>query len=962
LAKKIDPTPELIEGILARVPEGFIKQSDLKKRVKIGGKRGSAVIRETLERGNIGRIGNTLFDASRISAEEVGARKAWSKPDYPHIHRDGSLPESPITERIQERAATLAESSGEAALALIVGMEHGYSLLSGLNEQGADPTLIEELVESGVLKLMGDFVYDPLRISEGTAEGIQQEHEIAPIREQITAMLEANPGKTIPRDHLYDKFGAKLAESVINGGGFSTFNVKMKVSPYSMVWVRLKGSDMRQARAVAEDAVKIPDEAWEPCLDLCGDVLRPGARDGKTRRMQVVARTYTVKNAARRLALHKYALDEAVALEIVPTFTDPEETARIPAAFVEQAMTDVTVLESIAAFETVSARDMARVSGLGYSSIRRRMSKIGISGGEPTWVEVRGHWGLPEYYADFQTKLIEVKQMEKAEREAYQLEQQRLLEEAQEEERRQREMLRERLVDAFPTWKHDARSEQHISLHVGPPNSGKTHDSLEALVEVGSGWYLAPLRLLAFEIFDRLNQRGVPCNLLTGEEHIPVEGARITAATIEMLNPAESGECVIIDEAQMLADPDRGWAWTRALMEAEAPEIHVIGPPTVETLVKRMAIAGEISCSVIQHQRLAPIKVADRHWELKELPPHTILVAFSRRMVLHLKTELEAMNRSVSVIYGGLPPEVRRKQADRFASGETEICVATDAVGMGLNLPADCVCFYEIDKFDGYQIRQLRPEEVHQIGGRAGRYGIRQSGLIGAITPKDLDVVNDLFNAQVDEITHAHHAPSVEDLEILPGSLWERLEQWARLQSIPETLRDVIKTADLTERIELARMLTDEEVEQLGLAAALKLVNAPTRQSSRSYWHSCAKAILGSRWMPLPPEPPKKIRTSRDLETTEACIACADIYLWLAGRREFGVFAYDEYEIRLEREAWSMRIDDALLRKIDTARRCAECGRPLPLGHRHRMCDSCFYRGRGNHTGNRGNSRRRRRR
>lgn len=956
MVKRIDPTPELIEGILARVPEGFIRQSDLKKRLKLTGKRGSAVIQETLERGNVGRAGNTLFDAQRISAEDVHSRKAWSKPDRPQIHRDGSLPESPISERIQTRAEMLAESIGDVGLRILDSLENGYSLHTAFAESEELQRVLSELLEQNVLRQYGDFVYDPLRLSESTITVIQHEHEIGPIREQIMALLESREGNTIPRDELFDQFGTDQANAIVNGGGFSTFNVKMKVSPYSMIWVRLKGSDMREARRVAEDAVKIPDAAWQSARELCGDVLRPGARDGKTQRIQVVARTYTIKSAARRLALRKNTLDEAIAADVLPIFVDPEETERISASFVEQAVVDADVMDSIAGFETVSPRDMARVSGLGYSSIRRRLSKAGIDKGEPTWSEVRGQWGLPEYYADFQTRLIEVQQMEKAERIAYQEEQQRLLEELQEEERRQREILRDRLMDAFPTWKHEARTEQHISLHIGPPNSGKTHDSLEALVEVGSGWYLAPLRLLAFEIFDRLNQRGVPCNLLTGEEYIPVEGATITAATIEMLNPTQSGECVIIDEAQMLADPDRGWAWTRALMEAEAPEIHVIGPPTVESLVTRLAKSGGISCSVIHHQRLAPIRVADQYWTLDNLPSYTILVAFSRRMVLHLKTELEGLGRSVSVIYGGLPPEVRRKQADRFAAGETEICVATDAVGMGLNLPADYVCFYEVDKYDGYQIRQLHPEEVHQIGGRAGRYGIRQSGEVGATTKQDLEIVQTLFDSELREITHAHIAPSVQDLEILPGSLWERLEQWALLQSIPKTLRDVIKTADLTERIELARMLTDEEVEQLGLSAALKLVNAPTRQSSRSYWYSCAKAILGGRWMPLPPEAPKKIRNSRDLETTEACIACADIYLWLGGRKEFGMFAYDEYEIRLERESWSMRIDDALLRKIDTARRCAECGRPLPLGHRHRMCDSCFYKGRG------GNNYRRRRR
>src|SRR5207244_13594606 len=132
----------------------------------------------------------------------------------------------------------------------------------------------------------------------------------------------------------------------------------------------------------------------------------------------------------------------------------------------------------------------------------------------------------------------------------------------------------------------------------------------------------------------------------------------------------------------------------------------------------------------VEHERLTPLEIAETPWGLKHLPPRTILVAFSRQVVLGLKSELERLDRTVSVVYGNLPPEVRRKQADRFANGETEICVATDAVGMGLNLPADQVCFWELEKFDGKQMRMLTAAEAHQIGGRAGRYGLSNTGRV----------------------------------------------------------------------------------------------------------------------------------------------------------------------------------------------------------------------------------------
>ncbi len=491
-------------------------------------------------------------------------------------------------------------------------------------------------------------------------------------------------------------------------------------------------------------------------------------------------------------------------------------------------------------------------------------------------------------------------------------------EEKREQERQRRAELRAQLVASFPAWSELDRSKQLMMLHVGPPNSGKTHDAINRLAEAGEGWYLAPLRLLAWEIFDRLNARGVPCNLLTGEEYIPIEGAQITASTIEMFNPNAPGEVVIIDEAQMLADSDRGWAWTRALMSSTAPEMHVIAPHTAKMLIQKMAEAANIPMGTVEHERLTPIRVANKPWSLETLPDKTILVAFSRKMVLTLKTRLEAMGRNVSVVYGGLPPEVRRKQAERFASGETEICVATDAVGMGLNLPADNVCFWEMDKFDGRDIRTLYPAEIQQIGGRAGRYGFSEAGVVGATRRSDLRLLKSLFYQPPPDLTHARVAPSVEDLTLIPGSLHERLDEWSRLQSIPPDLRGAVRTADLAERVELAKMLTDMQVAKLGIAHAVQLVNAPTRKSTREFWYDCAVAIIDRVPMPLPPEPPLQINDSGSLDYIEMCIACADVYLWLAHRREFAEFGEHLEQVKEDRRNWSDLIDDALLNKIRT--------------------------------------------
>ena len=488
--------------------------------------------------------------------------------------------------------------------------------------------------------------------------------------------------------------------------------------------------------------------------------------------------------------------------------------------------------EQIAAFERLSPRDIALVSGLSLNAVRQRLEKAGLSRTEPRWDQVRGQWGLPDTYRAFRAICLPRRQAWLAElaAERQRAEDRRLAasQEARAAERRQREELRQRLLTVFPAWDASARSGQTLYVHLGPTNSGKTYQALQHLVETGRGWYLAPLRLLAHEVFETLNRGGTRCNLLTGEESIPVPGAEITASTIEMFSPSRSEGCTVIDEAHMLADEQRGWAWTRALMESQSPDLHVIGAPMAGPLVQRLAEAAGITAFTITHQRLTPLAVAPRPWSLGRLPARTILVAFSRGMVLGLKTELErTYHRTVSVIYGDLPPEVRRSQAARFAAGETEICVATDAVGMGLNLPADHVCFFEVQKFDGRARRELTPNELRQIGGRAGRFGLSQTGLVGALQPGDLEVVRRGFVAEGTDLEYARVAPAPEALALLPGTLAQRLRQWMELKSIPDNWRLLLKPVDVSDAIELAEMLTPHDVAVLGDEKALLLVRAP---------------------------------------------------------------------------------------------------------------------------------------
>jgi ATP-dependent RNA helicase SUPV3L1/SUV3 len=275
--------------------------------------------------------------------------------------------------------------------------------------------------------------------------------------------------------------------------------------------------------------------------------------------------------------------------------------------------------------------------------------------------------------------------------------------------------------------------QRKVTLYVGPPNSGKTHAAFERLAQASSGAYLAPLRLLALEGRDRLVARGVPCSLLTGEENVPAPGARVVSSTIEMVGTNTVIDVAVIDEAQMIFDASRGWAWTQAIVAVPASEVLIIcssyAVPAIENL---LGLCGE-RCTVRHFERKQHVQLLPQPVPLPSLTLGDAVVAFSRRDVLMLRDQIAAAGHPVSVIYGALPPEVRKREAERFAEGASHILVATDAIGMGLNLPIRRVLFSTMTKFDGIDDRPLGESEVHQIAGRAGRFGIHEEGFVGVL-------------------------------------------------------------------------------------------------------------------------------------------------------------------------------------------------------------------------------------
>lgn len=274
-----------------------------------------------------------------------------------------------------------------------------------------------------------------------------------------------------------------------------------------------------------------------------------------------------------------------------------------------------------------------------------------------------------------------------------------------------------------------------MNFIVGPTNSGKTYDALTELKNSSSGVYLAPLRLMALEIYDRLNSEGIPCNLLTGEEEIIKPNAKHTASTIECINLVKNIDVAIIDEFQMIGDKHRGWAWTQAILGIPANKVFVIGNNSALNHSVNILKNTSDSIKVIEKTRLSKLMVMDDVITINDLKKGDALIAFSRKDVLSYAAQLKKSGMNISVIYGSLSPEVRRKQAEMFLKGETDVLVSTDAIGMGLNLPINRIIFSSINKFDGEMVRRLKPVEVKQIAGRAGRFEF--DGFVGALSEKN---------------------------------------------------------------------------------------------------------------------------------------------------------------------------------------------------------------------------------
>ena len=505
--------------------------------------------------------------------------------------------------------------------------------------------------------------------------------------------------------------------------------------------------------------------------------------------------------------------------------------------------------------------------------------------------------------------------------------------------------IRAALLDAVPEHYRDlyplARQiRRHFFLHLGPTNSGKTYEGVERLHGALHGIYLGPLRLLAAEQFEALNLDDIPCSLVTGEEQILVPGSRVQSSTVEMADLKTRYDIAVIDECQMIADRDRGGAWSAAILGLCADEIHACASPDAEALLTRIITECGDDLTIVRHERMTKLEMERDAFQFPtSVRPGDALIVFSKARVHAVAAELRGRGVRVSLIYGALPPDVRRNQAERFHRGETDVVVSTDAIAMGMNLPIERVVFLESEKYDGDITRTLTDAEIKQIAGRAGRYGMYDTGYVNAFGFRSL--VAQALGKPLPPLTEAV-IRFPESLLGIPLPLSQIIEQWLSMQD-----KGCFSKASAARMAALTAMMETRSTDKSLLYRFLCIPFDETDPDLLARWKEMYHAECLHEHLDVLPQMPE-IRNPEDctilmLDALEADYRRCDLYynysrLFL--ENPDSVLA----EIQRRKDLISQGIVHILSTQKLQQKTCRSCKRRLPWNWPYKLCDSCWRR------------------
>ncbi|MDE7359357.1 MAG: helicase, partial [Lachnospiraceae bacterium] len=494
----------------------------------------------------------------------------------------------------------------------------------------------------------------------------------------------------------------------------------------------------------------------------------------------------------------------------------------------------------------------------------------------------------------------------------------------------------EELMEAEPEKQYpEARAmKRHFILHIGPTNSGKTYEALKRLRQAYHGIYLGPLRLLALEVYDRMMTDGIPCNMITGEETIHTPGSFVQASTVEILDIRETYDIAVIDEAQMMADENRGSYWTRAILGIRAEEVHVCCSGTAEKLLTGMLRRCGDQYEIVRHERNTELTFIPERFDIsKDVEPGDALIAFSKKNVLAIAASLEGRGIRASVIYGNLPPQTRQEQVRLFTEGVSQVVVATDAIGMGINLPIRRVVFMNTTKFDGVGKRRLLAEEIRQIAGRAGRYGFYDTGYVqSAMEP-------DYVGKKLAEPFYPLRRARVGFPELLLDidiELDEIIEAWEKTGNPP--MYDKISMKESVDKYRYLRDYRKKITYMDDRKLVLSLITCPFDVKDREVLRLWLRYCENPEKQQNCPMLPKDF----SLEGLESYYKQLDLYTQFAARMDWVV---DKEEVAANRE-WAQHEIGELLKddKGQFERKCRICGRPLVWNAAYPICDRCYRR------------------
>lgn len=480
--------------------------------------------------------------------------------------------------------------------------------------------------------------------------------------------------------------------------------------------------------------------------------------------------------------------------------------------------------------------------------------------------------------------------------------------------------------------------ERKYFIHVGGTGSGKTFQAIERLKKASCGIYLAPLRLLAWEVADKLIGDGFPCNLITGEEQIMKEGALFDSCTIEMMNCDKHYEVVVIDEAFMIGDADRGKSWLRAILSANAREVHIIINYEAFNLLKKILSTTKREVEIKKYEALQKFRIADHNFSYsRNMQKRGIFVTFSRIDVLINKMKLEQLGMKVSVLYGNLPPEVKKRQIANFISGVTDLLVTTDVIGMGINVPCDYLVFLEVEKFDGKFNRRLRPMEVRQIAGRTGRFGLSGDDcFVSSVTVGKLDVVRKNYDTK-ENVERAYIGMDFEFFNSCPRTMnvYNRILKFEKTDIVPENLKKFISKEDLKKYYDIYSVVDKAKFD---VETKWVLLNAPVKQNNKSYFSNLVYHYQKDNIL-VPPH--IQHNKNGDAKHFEDSISQIELYLNLS--RHLHHISDAKENIIRQKEKLIDRLTEILLdKKLSTKKTCKLCPKLLSITHPYPYCEECY--------------------